>query len=60
MGDNGEIFVFDMGKPVKIIDLALKLIRLKGLVPYKDVQINEIGLRPGKNSMKSYLLIKKN
>ena len=47
MGDNGEIFVFDMGKPVKIIDLALKLIRLKGLVPYKDVQINEIGLRPG-------------
>lgn len=47
MGDNGEIFVFDMGKPVKIIDLALKLIRLKGLVPYKDVQIKEIGLRPG-------------
>ncbi len=47
MGGNGEIFVFDMGKPVKIIDIALKLIRLKGLRPYQDVQIEEIGLRPG-------------
>ena len=47
MGDNGEIFVFDMGKPIKIIDIALKLIRLKGLRPYQDVQIEEIGLRPG-------------
>ena len=36
-----------MGKPVKIIDIALKLIRLKGLRPYQDVQIEEIGLRPG-------------
>jgi len=47
MGDHGEIFVFDMGKPIKIIDIALKLIRLKGLRPYQDVQIEEIGLRPG-------------
>jgi FlaA1/EpsC-like NDP-sugar epimerase len=47
MGGNGEIFVFDMGKPVKIIDIALKLIRLKGLRPYQDVQVEEIGLRPG-------------
>ena len=47
LGDHGEIFVFDMGKPIKIIEIALKLIRLKGLRPYQDVLIEEIGLRPG-------------
>jgi FlaA1/EpsC-like NDP-sugar epimerase len=47
MGKGGEIFIFDMGKPVKIIDLALKMIRLAGFTPYKDIDIKIIGLRPG-------------
>ena len=47
MGKGGEIFVFDMGKPVKIIDLANQMIRLSGLVPGKDLQIVYTGLRPG-------------
>jgi FlaA1/EpsC-like NDP-sugar epimerase len=47
IGNGGEIFIFDMGKPVKIIDLARKMIRLAGLKPNKDIQIKIIGLRPG-------------
>jgi FlaA1/EpsC-like NDP-sugar epimerase len=47
MGNGGEIFIFDMGIPVKIIDLARKMIRLAGLVPEKDIEIKIIGLRPG-------------
>ena len=47
MGKGGEIFIFDMGKPVKIIDLATKMIRLAGLVPEKDIEIKIVGLRPG-------------
>ena len=47
MGKGGEIFVFDMGKPVPIVDLAKKMIRLYGLVPGIDVDIKYTGLRPG-------------
>ena len=47
MGKGGEIFIFDMGQPVKIIDLAKKMIRLAGFLPYKDIDIKIIGLRPG-------------
>lgn len=47
MGNGGEIFIFDMGEAVKIIDLAKKIIRLAGFVPYKDIDIKVIGLRPG-------------
>ncbi|MBS7786417.1 polysaccharide biosynthesis protein [Flavobacterium sp. CYK-55] len=47
MGHGSEIFIFDMGKQVKIIDLAKKMIRLAGFIPYKDIDIKIIGLRPG-------------
>jgi FlaA1/EpsC-like NDP-sugar epimerase len=47
MGNGGEIFVFDMGKPVAIADLARKMIRLYGLIPNIDVNITYTGLRPG-------------
>lgn len=47
MGNGGEVFIFDMGKAVKIIDLAKKIIRLAGFTPYKDIDVKVIGLRPG-------------
>ena len=47
MGKGGEIFIFDMGKSVKIIELAKKMIRLSGLVPNQDIAIEFSGLRPG-------------
>lgn len=47
MGEGSEIFIFDMGEPVKIVDLAKKMIRLSGLVPGKDINIVFTGLRPG-------------
>ena len=47
MGDGGEIFVFDMGEPVKIIDLAKRMIRLAGYIPGESMDIKITGLRPG-------------
>ncbi|RTY74244.1 polysaccharide biosynthesis protein [Flavobacterium sp. GSP27] len=47
MGNGGEIYIFDMGKPVKIIDLARKMIKLAGFIPDKDIKIQIVGLRPG-------------
>lgn len=47
MGNGGEIFLFDMGEPVKILDLAKKMIKLAGYVPEKDITIKFTGLRPG-------------
>jgi len=47
MGNGGQIFVFDMGDPIKIVDIANNLIRLSGLEPGKDIQLKFTGLRPG-------------
>ena len=47
MGKGGEIFIFDMGEPVKIMDLAIKMIKLAGFVPNKQIGIKITGLRPG-------------
>src|SRR5690606_9113232 len=47
MGQGGEIYVFDMGKPVKIVDLARQMIRLAGLEEGRDIDIVYTGLRPG-------------
>lgn len=57
--EGGEIFILDMGKPVKIIDLAEKLIRQAGLIPYVDIQIVETGLRPGEKLYEELLIDRK-
>ncbi|MFZ4543203.1 MAG: polysaccharide biosynthesis protein [Saprospiraceae bacterium] len=55
MGNGGEIFVFDMGEPVKIVDLAEKMIKLTGLTPYSDIDIKFTGLRPGEKIFEELL-----
>ena len=58
MGSGGEIFVFDMGTPVKIYDLAVKMITLAGLEPGRDIEIRETGLRPGEKLYEELLATK--
>ena len=56
MAKNGELYVLDMGKPVKILELAENMIRLSGLEPYKDIDIVETGLRPGEKLYEELLI----
>jgi FlaA1/EpsC-like NDP-sugar epimerase len=56
MADRGELFVLDMGRPVSILALAEKMIRLSGLEPYRDIDIVEIGLRRGERLFEELLL----
>lgn len=56
MAKSGELFVLDMGNPIKIIDLATSMIKLAGYVPYEDIDIVETGLRPGEKLYEELLI----
>jgi FlaA1/EpsC-like NDP-sugar epimerase len=56
MGEGGEIFLLDMGDPVKIVRLAEEMIRLSGLRPYEDIEIAFTGLRPGEKLYEELLI----
>jgi len=56
MARNGELYVLDMGKPVRILELAENMIRLSGMEPYRDIDIVEIGLRPGEKLYEELLI----
>jgi FlaA1/EpsC-like NDP-sugar epimerase len=60
MGKGGEIFIFDMGQSVKIVELAKKMIKLSGLIPNQDIQIEFTGLRPGEKLYEELLNNKEN
>lgn len=60
MGKGNEIFVFDMGTPVKIVDLARRMIELAGLIPGEDIEIQYTGLRPGEKLYEELLATKEN
>ena len=60
MGKGNEIFVFDMGTPVKIADLARRMIELAGLIPGEDIEIKYTGLRPGEKLYEELLATKEN
>ena len=60
MGHGGEIYIFDMGQPVRIYDLATRMISLAGLRPNIDIKIEEIGLRPGEKLYEELLNDKEN
>lgn len=56
LGRNGEVYVLDMGEPVRIVTLAENMIRMMGLKPYEDIEIRFIGLRPGEKLFEELLL----
>ncbi|MBR2041940.1 MAG: polysaccharide biosynthesis protein [Oscillospiraceae bacterium] len=56
MAESGELFVLDMGKPIRIYDLAVSMIKLSGFEPEKDIAIEEIGLRPGEKLYEELLM----
>lgn len=60
MGQGNDIFIFDMGKPVKITDMACRMIKLAGLQPDKDIEIVYIGLRPGEKLYEELLYNEEN
>jgi FlaA1/EpsC-like NDP-sugar epimerase len=60
MGKGGEVYIFDMGKSIKISDLAKNMIRLAGLIPGKDIEIKYVGLRPGEKLYEELLTKEEN